>query len=248
MSRRVVSFERRGVLRPPAEAPCRTERFVSVRRVLERVAILLDDATIERDRRVVRRGLSRSAEATLLRLVGELGGPDPSLRLLRAVEWYREHAGDRYVPWIEGARSLYEKFGRLEARMREAGAGDSPGETVDEVVAGLFNGSRVLAESFRSDLLAGAMLLDLGGAREAVVAARLGEMYRAIRAARASPVSEGTPGALTLLGCYVGWLSERDWTTMTTRVLDLDSPAFGQFRREVASRHPRGADPVTGRV
>jgi hypothetical protein len=120
----------------------------------------------------------------------------------------------------------------------------APPPTTDEVVSSVFNGSAVLAASFRSDVLVRARKLDMGRVSEPDLAARLGELYQALRAERA-PGSD-TPGSLDLLGRYVDWLSEKDWR-MTPRVLGMDSPAFAQFRREEASRHPHGVDPLTGR-
>jgi hypothetical protein len=119
--------------------------------------------------------------------------------------------------------------------------------TVNEVVGGAFNGSGVLADSFRSDVLARAMRLDLGGASEPAVAARLVDLYRAIRAARPGGATpEGVLGPLALVGRYVGWLEEQDWVrNATMRVIKFDSPAFSQFRREQARYQGYQCDPVT---
>jgi hypothetical protein len=246
MVKTVVTFSPKRVIKA-GDAPYRTERFVSRQRVFERVAELIDRAAFTKERRRVARGLSKSSREAMAKLASELDDPDPALRILRAVEWYEQHCTDKYVPWIEGGRTLYEKFGRLEAQMFDRGDRETAVPTsVDEVVAGLFNGSKVLADSFRSDVLARASSLDLGGASESSVAARLGDAYRAIRAARNGVSPEGILGPLGLLERYVGWLGEKDWQ-MTIRVLGIDSPAFQQFRRELASRHPHGADPVTGK-
>lgn len=246
MPKTVVSFAPKRIIKA-GDAPYRTEQFVSRLRVFERVAVLIDRATLTKERRRVARGLSKKSLKAMVKLTSELDGPDPALRILRAVEWYEQHCTDKYAPWIEGGVALYEKFGRLEAQMLDRSDRDaSAPASVDEVVAGLFNGSAVLADSFRSDVLARASALDLGGASAQIVAARLGDAYKVIRAARNGATPEGILGPLGLLERYVGWLGEKDWQ-MTIRVLNIESPAFQQFRRELAARHPNGVDPVTGR-
>jgi hypothetical protein len=119
--------------------------------------------------------------------------------------------------------------------------------TIDQVVTGLFNGSRVTADAFRSDILVRAGKLDLGRVVDTDLAVCLGELYTAMRAQRAtgSALSDKS-GPMDLLRRYLIWLSDQDWR-MTMRVLRIDSPAFQQFRREEAHRHPYGADPLTGR-
>lgn len=129
--------------------------------------------------------------------------------------------------------------------MRERTRQPTAASTIDDVVDGIFGGSRVLADAFRSDILVRVRRLDLGEVDDAALAARLGEFYEAMRAER-DPLSSDASGPMDLLRRYVDWLGERDWR-MTVRVLSASSPAFQQFRREVASRHPRGADPLTGR-
>lgn len=240
----VASFPSRHVVR---SVPYRTARLVSRTRVFERVAELLDRATVARDRRITPRGPSKSSLAKIERLVRELDGPEPAMRVLRAVEWYERHVDDKYVPWIEGGRTLYEKFGKLEVQMRHHAKDEAPGRTADEVVSGLFNGSRVLADAFRRDVVTKAKKLGMGQVSDADLAFKLGATYVAIRTARQGASSDGLPGPLDLLERYLDWLGERrDWR-MTTRVLGIDSPAFQQFVREESSRHPRGVDPLTGR-
>jgi hypothetical protein len=242
MDKPVVSFARKQVI-DPSVTVYRTARFVSRQRVYERVIDLLNRATKDQGRRKVSRTLTKTARRGLEKLVEELDGPDPALRLLGVVEWYEAHCLDKYVPWVEGAESLREKFGRLEKQMLLHGQ-ENKTTSVDDVAAGLFNGNRILSLAFRSNILPKAKGIDLGDVAEPVLAERLGALYGELRAAR-TPNSENGP--MDLLDRYLDWLAEhRDWRA-TVRVLSTTSPAFGQWRREEASRHPRGADPLTGR-
>jgi hypothetical protein len=121
--------------------------------------------------------------------------------------------------------------------------------TVDEVVSDLFNGSRVMAESFRSNTLPRARAIGFGGASEAEVAAGLGSIYQAIQDARrgASAYHLRLPGQLELVERYVYWLADQHWlVNKTVAILRFDSGPFGQFRRWEAEHHPYGHDPITG--
>jgi len=76
----------------------------------------------------------------------------------------------------------------------------------------------------------------------------LAGVYAAIDGARGGAILDGVPGPMELLLRYVEWLGDQNWIDKaTTRLLSIESPAFNQFRREVAARHPREVDPVTGR-
>lgn len=48
-----------------------------------------------------------------------------------------------------------------------------------------------------------------------------------------------------LLHQYIGWVGEQGWHTASLNVLQFDSPAFGQFRREAALMDQFGRDPIT---
>lgn len=261
MSNTVVSFAPKQVIREDASSSYRTERYVSGLRVCERVAELMRRARLSRfhtNTSPVEIARCASCAANIAR---GLPAPSAVLRVLEVVEWYErwcdEHfvlgrsrmnsPDEQYMPIVHGGPSLERKFISLENRMRAANNAARLGETVDEVIARLFNGSRVLADSFRLDVLGRAGGIDFA-APECVVAEKLGVAYQAIRAARpGGSTPEGAPGPLSLLERYVEWLGDKgDWN-MTTRVLSIESPAFQQFRRELAARHPRGADPVTGR-
>jgi hypothetical protein len=246
MPKTIASFQARRVIRRPMY---RTERFVSRLRIHERIMALISSANETRNRRHTPVELSVGNRRLLARLEGELGGDDPHLRVLGVVEWYEANCGpDERLPWVENARSLYDKFSRLERQMEMRTRDVKVKErTVDDVVGGTFNGSPVLASAFRHDVLGAARGLDLGGASDADVAASLAGAYSAIEAARGGRIVDGVPGSLDLLRSYVEWLAERTEWRMTTRVLSIDSPAFNQFRRETAARHPREVDSVTGR-
>lgn len=125
------------------------------------------------------------------------------------------------------------------------GRAPPPAAVPGEVLSSRLNGSRVVLDALESDVLVRVRALDLGGASEAELAQRLADLYGEVRAARV-PGPE-TLGPVDLLRRYAIWLGDRDWPTMTTRVLSLASPAFRQFRRELAAAHPLGADPLTGR-
>ncbi|HXP04276.1 MAG TPA: hypothetical protein VN808_09155 [Stellaceae bacterium] len=120
--------------------------------------------------------------------------------------------------------------------------------TVDEVVAGLFNGSRVLADAFRRDVLGRARQLDLRDATEVALAEALGAMYQEIRRAREGRTASDLLGPLDLLERYLDWLGEQDWIrNATVRALRFDSDNFNQFRREESRYQVHDRDPVTGR-
>jgi hypothetical protein len=123
-----------------------------------------------------------------------------------------------------------------------------PAPAMDDLLSSTLNGSQVMRDAFESDILVRARRLALGSASESDLAATLMGLYVEMRAerSRAYPAVT-TSGPMDLLRRYVIWLGERDWPTMTVRVLSKDSPAFQQFRREEAALHPRGADPLTGR-
>jgi hypothetical protein len=159
-------------------------------------------------------------------------------------QWYEQNWRSKYVPWVEGGPSLYKKFGTIEAMMIERQQLDAQPSSA-ETIAGLFNGSRVLAEAFESDVLGRARELDLGRIADPDLASALGGLYREVVAARRGVDSSELPGPLDVLRRYVCWLGEKDWR-MTTRVLRMDSPAFQQWRRDEAALHPRGLDPLTG--
>jgi hypothetical protein len=108
------------------------------------------------------------------------------------------------------------------------------------------NGSAVARMAIDADMLARTRALGPGLAvSDADLAARLADFYAEVR--RERDAERSTIGPVDLLHRYVAWLGERGWPTMTTRVLSASSPAFQQFRRELAALHPRGADPLTGR-
>lgn len=238
----VVRFRRKETL--PATRPA--GRFVRDKtEIFERVFEVLARTRVQKFHRSTSPAQLPGFLRKMKRLARELDGPAPALRILEVVLWYELHCDDKYIPWVEGGPSLYAKFSRLEAAMRRDLEDRNAPRTVDEVTAAAFNGSRVLAETFRSEVLARARQLPMGEVSDAALAASLAALYSAIREAR--PASgDGRQGPLGLIRRYVDWLSEKDWR-MTVRVLSFDSPAFTQFRREEANRHPLGLDPITGR-
>lgn len=262
MDKVIVSFARKGVIRRDQDVPYRSGRFLSRRRVFERVSASMARARYSRFHTKTSVAELEMCAECAAKVASSLPAPGEALRVLRVVEWYErwcdEHFEDgvsrrklereRYMPVVHAGPSLERKFISLENQMRAAEDEDRVASTtVDDVVRRTFNGSRVIADSFRTDVLARTIELDVGDVPEPVLAAKLAEAYQAIRAARPNGATpEGVLGPMTLLERYVQWLGERDWR-MTTRVLDVASPAFQQFRREQASLHPRGADPVTGR-
>ncbi len=123
--------------------------------------------------------------------------------------------------------------------------------SVDETVAGLFNGSRIAADAFRKDVLLGALKL-FKGTSEAEVAAELGKLYRRVsEETRRSDTNIGTglPGPHELLRRYIAWLSEQNWLTnkKPAIIFRFDGNVFGGFREEEARLDPLGRDPITGR-
>jgi hypothetical protein len=120
---------------------------------------------------------------------------------------------------------------------------------VDEVVTRLFNGSIVLADAFRSDILVKTRRLHLGNSSDADLAAKLGGIYQEIQRVRNGvPVLAGVPGPLELVSRYVDWLGTQEWiNTATARVLSIESPAFQRFRRQESALHPHAIDPLLGR-
>lgn len=54
-------------------------------------------------------------------------------------------------------------------------------------------------------------------------------------------------GDSALLHQYIEWIGEQGWHTASLNVLQFDSPAFGQFRREAALMDQFGRDPITKR-
>lgn len=238
--RTITSFPNHQVRRRE-EFP-RTADFVRDRsRILAAVCESLAQARLARFNRSTPPEHSASCVKYLEKLRSELGPPHPLLRILDVVRWYEAHWHEGLVPWVEGGPSLYSKFSRLEAIMLDR-TRQEPTTTVDEVLTNLFNGSKIVSEAFKSDILVRAKRLSLGSVSEVDLMTRLGELYGSIRAARVPEAA----GPIDLLRRYINWLSEKDWQ-MTMRVLSTSSPAFQQFRREEASLHPLGADPLTGR-
>jgi hypothetical protein len=91
------------------------------------------------------------------------------------------------------------------------------------------------------------------------VARALGKLNDAIRSEHKAAIAKlndlqkqsiAFGGGISILQRYLGWLDEggqSEWANnATTRIFDLASPAFRQFRREEANRHPYGYDPITG--
>lgn len=232
----------------PARTTYRAGEFVSRLRVHERILELISSSNEKRNRRHTPITLTGN-RSPLRKLEKELDGDSPLMRILGVVEWYERNSGpDAKLPWVESAWTLYEKFSRLERQMEMRTRDDAvKSTTVDDVVGRAFNGSRSLAAVFRHDVLGAARELDLGGASEVDLARGLADAYVGIREAREGRTPDGVPSPIELLRRYVDWLSEkREWRA-TTRVLSIESPAFSQFRREEAARHPREVDPVTGR-
>lgn len=50
-------------------------------------------------------------------------------RITKALDWYADHIGEKYVPVIESGRSLREKFIKLEAAIERDGEGQVPEES-----------------------------------------------------------------------------------------------------------------------
>ena len=234
----------------PAPAPD-SGGVISGVRVVERITLLLVDIRRRNYGDVLVNGRQRAAwTKSVMRLIYRKLRPREfaCLRVLGVVEWYADQPNwrvDPYIPRVDGGKSLYEKFERLELCMHVRTGDRHPDvPTVDCVISRLFNGSAVLAETFRGDILVRARRLDLGGESEAVLAGAVGNLYSAVQRQHRPGVS--TVGAMNLVRRYLIWLGEKDWQ-MTLRVLDIESPAFVKFRRGVAAMHPYGADPLTGR-
>ena len=174
----------------------------------------------------------------------------PAVRILEVVQWFEQNCmSSKYMPIVEGGPSLYKKFGTVEAMMLDDRRRHAETPTED-VAAGLFNGSSVLAEAFETDVLRRARGIDFGRVSDPELAGALTAMYREVLAARRGVRPSdltGIPGPLDVLRRYVDWLGDKlDWK-MTTRVLSTSSPAFQQWRRDEAALHPRGVDPFIGR-
>lgn len=243
--RTIDTFRSRRVWRGP-EFPQTTWFVRDKTRIYDKIVATLSAARRKRFKRYTPESHRNGTVKCVIRLAREVRGSVPLLRVLDVVCWYEEHCLEEYIPWIEGGPSLYEKFSRLEAQMRLR-TQEKVAPTTDDVISGIFNGSKVLARSFRSDILVKAQALVRGNVDEAALAAKLGELYVAIRVARSGASVLGVPAPLELLERYVDWLSDKkDWQ-MTMRVLDTSSLAFQQFIREEALHHPRGLNPLIGR-
>ncbi len=74
---------------------------------------------IQTKKRIKVDGRKRSAWANSVRQLVELDGVDV-VRVENALEWYKHHYMDDYVPVIESGRTLREKFIRLEAAIERS--------------------------------------------------------------------------------------------------------------------------------
>lgn len=181
----------------------------------------------------------RSWVSPVVKLCGSLLGPAPVLRVYDVMSWYAQQPSWRVepkIPRVDSGQALLEKFVRLEDAMLDR---RRVSKTTDEVVTELFNGSRIEADAFRSDVIAPARKLRLGDVSESELSSHLGLIYAEIRRS----VRRGGPEPMDLLSRYVGWLGDRNWDTATVRVLTASSPAFQNFLREEAARDPYGLHP-----
>lgn len=236
----IKEFQRRGVLQHRALPSEPTKRFVSWKRARESFDEFWEVY------HPLRRGCPNPKKPARLKFEAAVRRGVDTAEILRGARNYAVWvAGNVRDPHYVAMAQTWLNQERWTDHL------DEPVSTVDQVVAGLFNGnSWVLANAFRSDILVRARALDFGDVGEVDLAIKLGKLHEAIKSARSlRPPLSDVPGPLDLLRRYVMWLAERaDWQNkMTTRVLWADSPAFQQFRREVAARHPRGVDPLTGR-
>ena len=217
--------------------------------VCDRISQLLTEARAERWGR--RRELT-GTDRWIRKLVSELTGDAPLLRVLAVVEWYASSQpwrSDKMVPWIDGGPSLYEKFSRLEECMRRLGGSANPEETPRDIIK-LVVGNGTVLSRFEETVLAPARRLHLSD-DELALAHALCELYSGIRDERArvrvtDELASQMGGPADLLRRYLSWVGEHDWTA-TLRVLQYNSPSFAQFRREAARMDARDRDPVTGK-
>jgi len=188
------------------------------------------------------------------RLVSRLVGPAPAHRVYTVVTWYRDQPTwrkDKYLPRVDTAKTLREKFDRLEAAMHSRMDSSEPDDEIPrDVLRAAVGGDGPVLTSIERDVFAPARKLRLTG-DDLGLARALARLHASIRAERAAAgVSDDLVrqlgGAVGLLARYVAFLGDQGWVA-TLRVLQPDSPAFAQFRRGQAQLDARDRDPVTGK-
>jgi hypothetical protein len=166
----------------------------------------------------------------------------------RVVAWYAEHWSDSpYIPVVSSAKSLKDKFDRLEAAMQRLSPVNGHDLTVPEVLGKY--GIR-LVDSFARDILRPAKKLGVFDANDDIVlAGHLAALYAAIRTARddaslSDDLKLRLGGPSEIVKRYIEWLHDKQWR-VSSKVLTVSSPAFGQFRRDY--QDGEGFDPIDGR-
>jgi len=190
-------------------------------------------------------------------------------RMEKALEWYREHARDQYVPVIASGFAFRDKFLRLEDAMvrdtayadRDTGSGskvdDAPDILSDEDLLTQMTthlGNKTTARLFRDKVYAPAWILLMrhrANTSSRMLLKVLLQLHKDVSDAREAHLSEdlqlSLPGATTILGDYVQWLGSSDWIqNITTKVFNVQSPLFSRFRRVEADVDPLARDPLTG--
>lgn len=181
-----------------------------------------------------------------------LGAPDSgtSERVYRVARWYLDHhRDDKYVPVVESASSLRDKFWNLERTMQERSPDLVVQETALDVLTEVL-GSERAARFFEKSAVEPARGLRLTSSdadlarsllalRDHVLKSRMGTGRFDERG------SDQDGGPTSVVRRYVEWLGDQDWDA-TLRVLRPDSPAFASWRRDEAKLDPADRDPVTG--
>ena len=222
-------------------------RNATLRRRLtdEDVAELFDDWYRHYPRKVARRAALKAYRAALNR-------GHSTLELQKGARCYAVEVAsspkDRIkhpATWLNGDCWLDEPL------PLQLGSGEANGKSVRYVLErDLFKGrGDAFTRHFTDYLLAPAAPLRLTQDHSAL-ARSLATLYLRIEAERRQRRFEVQDYEMlmsdsALLHQYIGWIGEQGWRTASLAVLQFDSPAFGQFRREAALMDAFGRDPIT---
>jgi len=178
---------------------------------------------------------------------------DAPMTVYRLVSWYAEHWQDSpYIPVVHSAKSLREKFERLEAaqqRMTPKSNGYHHMSLAEVLNKSGIPSSRSAA--FTRDLLTPAKALALFDLEDEIALAHaLAQLYAQVKEARDAAMLPGPlrgrlGGPFEIVRRYIGWLDDQRWRA-SSRVLKLASPAFSQYRRDTQDQE--GFDPIDGRT
>jgi hypothetical protein len=189
-----------------------------------------------------------------LREERELDSYQDALKLIyHVVSWYADHWQDSpYIPDVQSAMSLRRKFERLEAaqqRMTPKTNGHHHMSLAEVLNKSGIPVSRTAA--FTKDLLTPAKRLTLFDLEDEIaLASALAQLYAQVKEARDAAMLPGPlrgrlGGPFEIVRRYIGWLEEQHWRA-SSRVLQLSSPAFAQYRRDTQDQE--GFDPIDGRT